>query len=169
MKTLALLLVVSGGLFAQTAPASNDAVPSDPSIVLAFGGGASQFSEPHYAMTGSIGFRVADGMYSVTSLDTGTKLDSTGARVQVSTVRTGMQKRLAQSGPLNLFASADAGVSTGGGNLAGALSGGGTITYDLPRHPDVFVYGAVRVLKSPGETNVLTAFSVGVGLRLRGK
>ena len=148
------------------------AFAQDPSIVLAFGGGGSQFSEPHVGMSGSIGFRVADGTYAITSLDMGTKFDpSTQTRASVSTIRTGMQKRIAGQGPLNLFAAVDAGISAGAGNVVGALSGGGTITYDLPKHPNLFVYGNLRVVKSPQSdpsgNAVLTAFGVGIGLKLK--
>src|ERR1051325_4207332 len=93
------------------------AFAQDPSIVLAFGGGGSQFSEPHVGMSGSIGFRVADGTYAITSLDMGTKFDpSTQTRASVSTIRTGMQKRIAGQGPLTLFARLAAGISAGAGN-----------------------------------------------------
>jgi hypothetical protein len=168
--TLALFMLAFCS-FAQAPATTPDAPPADLSIVLAFGGGASQFSEPHMGMTGSIGFRIADGTYFLTSLDMGTKLDpATNTRQSISTIRTGIQRRIAGQGPLNLFAALDAGAAVGGGNVVGALSGGGSITYDLPKHPNLFVYGSVRVVKSPSDPTssvVQTAFSAGIGLKLK--
>jgi hypothetical protein len=165
MKTILAVLTLSFCVcsFAQTPAAA------DSTMVLTFGAGASQFSEPHVGITGSFGVRVADGTYTLTSIDAGAKYDAaTKQLVQLSTIRTGIQRRLVNAGPLNLFAALDAGLATGAGATVGSFSGGGSVTYDLPKHPELFVYGALRAVKAPGDTTgaVQTAFSVGVGVRI---
>jgi len=184
----AVLCIAAGALAQSTSPPS-----TDPSMFLVFGAGGSPYTDLHYNVTGGFGARLADGTFSVSSLDMGTKLTSaqqldskgnpvldkagnpvmTNTRAVVSTIRTGIQKRLVQSGAVGVYALVDGGLSAGGGSTVGAISGGGTVTYDIPKHPNLFAYGTVRILKSPqndpaasNSAVVQTAFSVGIGLKL---
>lgn len=195
VSILLLACLLTAGAWAQTAPASSPP-PTDPSMFLAFGGGGSPYTDLHYGVTGSFGVRIADGTFSVTSLDMGSKftsvpqlnaagnpvLDKAGApvmtnsRAVISTIRTGVQKRLIQSGAVGVYASLDAGISAGAGATTGAFSGGGTVTYDIPKHPNLFAYGNMRILKTPqndpsasNPAVVQTAFSIGIGLKLNQK
>lgn len=148
----------------------------EPEMILTFGLGGSQFSDPRYGVTGSVGKRVANGTYALVSLDFGlTLLDPvTGQRKLISTVRPGVQKILARTGPFTVTVAGDFGGSVTPSALVGHASGGGSLIYALPKNPNLFVYGNVRVIKSPQADPALsnpaiiqTAFSVGVGFKLK--
>lgn len=142
-----------------------------PAYILAFGGGFSEATDPHYTMTGTFGIRIGDGIYSLSSADMSTRLDpATKRRVVFSTMRTGFEKVLLKSGPFTLAAHADGGVSVGSGSAVGLVSGGGTLIYDIPRRPNLFIYGTYRALRSPqadpAAATVQSAVSIGIGLKL---
>lgn len=168
MKPAILLLVLIAPLAAQTQPAPP---ASYPAYVLAFGGGFSEASDPHYAMTGTFALAIGDGTYSLTSLDMSSKFDpATQKRVTFSSLRSGIERVVARAGPFTLAAHLDGGLSLGNGAAVGLVSGGGTITWDLPRHPELFLYGTYRALRSPQidvtSGAVQSAVSIGIGLKL---
>jgi len=148
----------------------------EPSLFLTFGLGASQFSDPRYGFTGSIGKRIAGGTYATVALDFGLSAvnPATGQRKLISTLRPGLQRVLAKSGPITLTVAADIGGTVGPDALVGQVSGGGALVYELPKHPNLFLFGSLRIIKTPQGhptlTNpaiVQTAASLGIGFRLK--
>jgi hypothetical protein len=144
---------------------------SQPAYIVAFGPGFSEATDPHYAMTGTFGIAIADGMYNLTSVDMSTRVvPGTNKRVAFSTVRTGAEKVIVTAGPLTISAHMDGGLSLGNGSAVGLVSGGGTLAYNLPRHPNLFVYGTYRAIHSPqadaSAGAVQSAVSIGIGLKL---
>lgn len=148
--------------------------PTSPAYILAFGGGSTL--DGHYAMTGTVAVPIAADTYSLTSSDFSTVNVPDAAaptkmrRVTMTTARTGIERKLVQAGPVNILAHVDAGGSFGNGGVVGLVSGGGTVTYDVPRHPNLFVYGTYRALRSPqadpSAATVQSAVSFGIGLKL---
>jgi hypothetical protein len=146
---------------------------------VTLGAGVSQYTDPHSTMTGSFGARITDGLYAVTSLDMGSRLDPEAkARRPVSTIRTGVEKVIAQQGLLTLSVHGDAGLQAGPGNLTSAFSGGGTISALLPSKlklpPGTFAFGSVRILNRPAtisqvdQATVQMAFTFGIGFAFGG-
>lgn len=175
MKILAISLLALAGLASAqtvvTIPLPPE--PVTPRFFVALGAGWNEATDPHFASTGSFGVHIGDGIFSVTSLDTSSRLDpATGTRKTVSTLRTGAQKIITRQGPVTLLALGDVGAAVGGGNIVGSFSTGGTLAYSLPKVKDVFLYGSVRLIKSPqpepvNPATVQTAVTIGIGFAFR--
>ncbi len=155
MKLVAIaasLLFASLTAFAQTAADP----PAEPQYVLSAGLGFNHYETPQ--ATGELGFsaRIASGTYNISTLKMTSKL---------STLTTGIAKRFYAGQGFTMSALIDGGLSAGGGNVGGTVSGGGLLTYDVSRFAKVegaFVYGAVKVVQS-SLGGVQPAFSFGVG------
>jgi hypothetical protein len=179
MKLFVIIALCSAlPALAQHVPGRHRAIPvaaDEPTMFMTVGVGASTFSDPRYGMTGAIGKRIAEGTFATVALDAGYAVDAvTGQRKSVTRLRPGLQKILAQSGPITLSAAGDVGGTVQPGSIVGQVSGGGAIAYTLPKRPNVFLYGSLRLLKSPqsdpslsNPAIVQTAFSFGVGFKLK--
>jgi hypothetical protein len=139
---------------------------TEPRYLVAIGAGFNRYESPSYSATGTVGIRIASGLYSVTSLDNSTRVDPiTKARTPLATIRTGAQKVIYQSGPVSIAAAADAGLAASNDSVAGSFSTGGTLVYNLPIKAPLSIYGNVRILRSaqattPGEVQAVWNFGL---------
>jgi hypothetical protein len=129
---------------------------SQPQFILSGGLGFNHYETPQIKGQLSFATRVADGLYNISTLNTTSK---------VSTLSTGIAKRFHVGEGFALSALVDGGIATGGGNVGGAVSGGGILTYDVSKWSKVsgsFAYGAVQIAQT-SLGGVQPTFSFGVG------
>jgi hypothetical protein len=151
--TLALLFLATILAMAQT---NSVDTAYQPQFVLSAGAGWNHYAAPQSAGWMTFGARIADGTYSLTSID---------MTSQTSSIRTGLSRVLIRQGYFTLTALGDAGIASGSGTAGAAFSGGGSVLYDISRWSKVehtYLIGTVRVLKTT-LTEVQPVFALGIG------
>jgi len=159
MKRLIVLFALAlSPAFSQVPEAP---APFQPQYWIGAGTSYNYYATPSVAAGWiSFGARVADRTYSFSTLDM--------TQTQAS-IRTGVSRILAQSGPVSLLMLGDAGITTLSGVALGSFSGGGMLLYDLgafsKRLKHVYATGVMRVI-GVSSTAVQPVFEVGISFSL---
>lgn len=147
---------------ALCASAQTATPPQIPEYLIGIGGGMDAAATPMFHLALPIAKRITDKNYSYTTIEMNTRTAS---------VRTGIARPLASSGPFTLVGLLDGGLAAGTSTedslfsgIGGAFSGGAVVLYNLERHigiPGTYATGTVRITRTTNAA-VLPAIVFGV-------
>ena len=137
------LLLTALPLYAQEAAPS-----TQPKYVIAAGGGFDGYSTPRTSFGwGGLGIRVAENVYSYSSLILGR---------EKATTLTGIAVQIWREEWVRIYAFGQAGAETGEGTVQGAYSAGGFVVIPIGKlfgAPSIGLMPGVKIAKPVGDTS----------------